>query len=396
MQRSMFLRRPRAGTQWSPMDRRAGAIAVLTAVMLVMLLGFTAFSVDLGYIALNRNQMQNAADSAALAASIELARGWGVGAAQSEAETIDAARAIATQIGSLNQMAGQTGVFIDPTRDVRFGNRQWDPSAGKYVETWGVGPYNLVEVTVRRTGASANPDGAIDLFFAPALGQDTAEVLVSSTVALSPGVGFRVEGSILQWANILPMAYDEQSWNELLDGHGADDFAYDEQTGSIRSGRDNVLEFNLYPNGNVKLPPGNRGTVDFGHQGNSTADLKRQILYGLNEDDLSYFGGEFRLDDLPMELNGDTGISAGIESELKRIIGMPRVIPIFSDVSGPGNNAQYTIVKFVGIRLLSVKLRGGNKYVIAQPASFTDGTIIRGEDRVITEDSILAPGVLVR
>ena len=35
----------------------------------------------------------------------------------------------------------------------------------------------------------------------------------------------------------------------------------------------------------MTLPPGNRGTVDFGETNNSTADISRQILYGLNDDD---------------------------------------------------------------------------------------------------------------
>ena len=39
-------------------------------------------------------------------------------------------------------------------------------------------------------------------------------------------------------------------------------------------------------------------------------------------------------------LNGDTGISAGVKDELASIKGQPRIIPIFSTVSGNGNNAQ--------------------------------------------------------
>ena len=59
-----------------------------------------------------------------------------------------------------------------------------------------------------------------------------------------------------------------------------------------------------------------------------------------------------------LHLNGDTGISAGVKDELASIIGQPRIIPIFSSVVGPGNNADYTIVKFVGVRILAVKLTG--------------------------------------
>ena len=132
-----------SGRQISALHPRRGAIAVLAAFMLVVMLGFTALAVDIGYIAVNRNQMQNAADSAALAASVELARAWGVGSSISEAETLQQARDVAVLLGEMNQMAGRSGVFIDPERDMRFGNRQWDTGSDQYVDTWGVGPYNL-------------------------------------------------------------------------------------------------------------------------------------------------------------------------------------------------------------------------------------------------------------
>lgn len=104
------------------------------------------------------------------------------------------------------------------------------------------------------------------------------------------------------------------------------------------------------PDANSNLPPGNRGTVDIGSPNNSTNDLKRQIVYGVNANDLAFFpNGVLKFNEQGfLYLNGDTGISAGIEASLKSIIGEVRAIPIFIDVSGPGNNAEYTMVKFVG------------------------------------------------
>ena len=128
-----------------------------------------------------------------------------------------------------------------------------------------------------------------------------------------------------------------------------------------------------------------------------SADISRQILYGLNEDDLEELGGELRFDELPMIINGDTGLSAGIKDELDAIKGQPRLMPLFDTVSGPGNNAMYRIVKFVPIRILYVKLTGkpADKKVIVQMAPYTDPTVISGETE-IEEDSILAPLGLVR
>ena len=54
--------------------------------------------------------------------------------------------------------------------------------------------------------------------------------------------------------------------------------------------------------------------------------------------------------------------------------------PIFRSVSGPGNNATYTIVKFVGVRVMDVRLTGSmsSKQVTVQPAVVRTKGDIRG------------------
>ena len=67
-----------------------------------------------------------------------------------------------------------------------------------------------------------------------------------------------------------------------------------------------------------------------------------------------------------------------MKEELESIKGKPRIIPIFRSVSGNGNNAEYTIVKFVGVRVMYVKLTGSmsSKRVIIQPASIVTRGVI--------------------
>jgi uncharacterized membrane protein len=60
-----------------PENQRRGSILVLAAAVLVMVFGFTAFAVDMGYITLTKAQLQKTADSAALAATVEMYDGWG-------------------------------------------------------------------------------------------------------------------------------------------------------------------------------------------------------------------------------------------------------------------------------------------------------------------------------
>ena len=58
-------------------DGESGAVLVVVALTLVMLMGFAAFAVDVGNQYAHRRQAQNTADAAALAAAVELSRPGG-------------------------------------------------------------------------------------------------------------------------------------------------------------------------------------------------------------------------------------------------------------------------------------------------------------------------------
>ena len=378
-------------------ESRRGIVFVLAIGLFLMIFAFTAFVVDIGYISLSRAQLQKSADAAALAATLEMYEGWGPAATKTQTQVATNSRSAASTVAGSNEGAGESSVYADSTRDVRLGNLQWDDTLNQWVESWGTTPYNLAEITLRRDQAnSTNGDGPLDLFFAPVMGKEQATTVVSAKSALLPGVGLRrIPGRNF---GILPITLDLQTWDNLIDhGIGDDNFHWNDDTETItRNATDNVLEVSLYPTSDPVLPPGNRGTVDFGPNGNSTSDISRQILYGLNDADISALGGEIDFTALPMQLNGDTGLSAGIKDELEAIKGEPRIIPIFDQVSGPGNNAWYRIVKFVPIRIMHVRLTGRpeSKQVVIQPALYADPTVIAGETE-ITEDTIFAPVSLI-
>ena len=62
---SLFIILPKSNNQ-------SGAIAVSTALMLTMLVGFVALSIDTGYLVVTKNELRNAADAGALAGAINL------------------------------------------------------------------------------------------------------------------------------------------------------------------------------------------------------------------------------------------------------------------------------------------------------------------------------------
>ena len=100
---------------------------------------------------------------------------------------------------------------------------------------------------------------------------------------------------------------------------------------------------------------------------------------------------------MPLLLDGNPGLSAAIKTPLTPIDGQPRAIPIFTPVSGNGANAVYTIIKFVGVRVMDVKLTGSptQKHGTMQPCPYTDATVIPG-NVTLTKDSILAPVQLIQ
>jgi Flp pilus assembly protein TadG len=52
-------------------DKR-GTVTIVVVLAMLMLIGFAAFAIDVGYMMVSRNELQNIADTAALAAAGEL------------------------------------------------------------------------------------------------------------------------------------------------------------------------------------------------------------------------------------------------------------------------------------------------------------------------------------
>ena len=385
------------------LTNRSGSIITLSAGVLVMVLAFTAFTVDLGWITLARAQMRNASDAAAFAGAMEFGPGTGLAPVLSASSVAEESKEAARSIASENRSGGLNSTYIDVARDVRLGQYQWLPDEQRWAEAWGASPYTMIEVVVHRDRGSAvdingqTLDGPLSLFFAPVIGHRDAGLTVTSAAAIMPGVGFKISSESSARADVLPIALDEASWNNMLAGVGNDEYEFNVGLNKVVESSDGILEVNIYPSGSSSLPPGNRGTVDIGAPGNSTNDLKRQIREGINADDMAWFGGEIRFDGGPLQLNGDTGISAGIEAALTDVIGEVKAIPLFTSVSGPGNNATYEISRFVGVRIMDVRLTGNpsKRHVTVQPAPFSDSTVVKGQIE-IRSDSIFTTPVLTR
>jgi Flp pilus assembly protein TadG len=372
--------------------RRRGNIVAMTAVLMIVLISFVALAVDVGYLYTVRNELQRAADAAAIAATWELIDKNSEPGTQTAEGLAESARNKAVQFAALNRVGNAAPALATSDVNVGYISDPSDPSQPMVATPTGKLP-NAVFVRIQRTSAQ---NGEIPLFFARAFGFQQAASQAQATAALRSGaIGFTTpsDGSSL---GILPFALDEETWNSLSI-NGTDSWCYNPSTKTVTAGCDGILECNLYPQGTGQ--PGNRGTVDIGGPNNNTADIKRQIVDGVSATDLSYMGGELKIpeDTGILHLYGDTGISAGVKEELASIIGQPKIIPIFRTVFGPGNNADYSIVKFVGIRVLDVKLTGSmaSKRLTIQPCNVVIKGAIYSEGATRT-DYVYSPVWLVR
>ncbi len=370
---------------------RSGNVLVLTAVMMVVMFGVLAFTVDIGYLHVVRTELQTAAAAAALAAAWDLIDEDALSGNADPWSRIEISRATAAQFAGLNPVVGCAPTLGEQDIQIGYLANPSDPNG--VLDFADPSRFNTVRVFTRRTN---DQNGEVSLFFARVLGIDSSSLQAEATAAfLNNFVGFRAPPNMK--LGFLPIALDQQTWAGLWEGNGTDDWTWDPDSGEVTSGGDGVLEVNLFPQGTGS--PGNRGTVDVGSNSNSTADLARQITEGISEEDLEFHGGSLEFDENgELFLNGDTGISAGVKDELESIKGHPVVIPIFSEVSGNGNNAWYTIVQFAGACIVEVKLTGqmSRKRVMIQPAPVKTLGGIRASGDDQKSQFIYSPVWLVR
>ena len=143
-------------------EHRRGAIVILSALILVILFGMLAFSIDLGYIAITRSELQSAADGAALAAVDE------IGNPMSEI------RAAARDVASNNTAASEP-VDIDAAGNLVV--------QGKFDETTRTFTPTNTDVNSVRVSLEKRD---MPLMFAKVLGTDTFDARAEAIAMVNP------------------------------------------------------------------------------------------------------------------------------------------------------------------------------------------------------------------
>ena len=194
---------------------QAGATAVIVAIVLPMLIAFGALAVDVGYMYVNKNELQNVADAAALAATRNLGAIY-QGMTYKEQQVyecgdgnddITVIKGVAEAVASKN-MAGKKfiSVYNVDIDEVEIG--VWNPSTTPPSFTLNNVQPDAVRVTAHRDGVA---NGPISTWFANIFGIDTVNVSADATAALTS------QSSVGPGELFLPIGMSSLSLDECQD-----------------------------------------------------------------------------------------------------------------------------------------------------------------------------------
>ena len=156
----------------TPRPAQRGSVAIVVGISLAVLVGFVGLALDGGRLYVTKTELQNAADSCALAAAYELA-----GAPSIATEAFASADAAATTVAQKNRVGFQGDAIASADLTVEFSNAL---SGGAWLSA-GSGPggdARYVRCTIQRNG--------ITPWFMQLLGFGDQSVAALATAALAP------------------------------------------------------------------------------------------------------------------------------------------------------------------------------------------------------------------
>lgn len=281
----------------SAADEERGGIAVLVAILMVMLLGFAAVSIDVAMLYSERAQLQNGSDAAALMLAHKCAK--------NEADTNCTATApMAPDLANKNAVDGLSNVksiFLDK-------------------------PNRTVQVTAgaKETGSAPN---SVSLFFAGVLGITSAEVTASSSARW---------GSPLEGTTPFPLAFSVCQVSGMVDG----------ATQLLQNHTSNAnTDCDLGPAGKT-VPGGFAWIVQ------STGQCGGLVNLAVNQ------SGSDTGNDGPSNCDAVLNMWA---AELGAGRPVTVLLPVYEDVSGTGSGASYDLLAFAAFSVQGWAFSGADK-----------------------------------
>lgn len=382
------------------MKKRRGAVAVFAVVMMVVIIGFGALTLDVGAMYNTRCDLQNAADSAAMAsasayatpAMLQIRQSKNVSAATSE--VFNNISTTASQYSLLHRSLGRTETKLE-SGDVVRGYLDLNQLDAEIDTAAPASSFNAVRILLRRDSQSQN--GALELTFAAIFGKNDTDVTASATAAFDDrmsGYDPYVPGAAELW----PFTMHKNDYQYWLN-NPVDAYKYDSDSETVSSGSDDALEVRLYPE---KLASGNFGLLNIGNIGNGTGGIADHIKNGIPDTDLEDEIGTPVLqyvdddgDPITHNIGGTPGLKASLQGDIKSRVGDVVAIFIHDQTTGNGSNVKYRTTGVRFVRVMNANLNGGNKAVWVQPVSY-DGPGVTTHPSAPSSGGAAGKVVLVR
>ena len=170
--------------------QRRGVTVILVAVLLVFIMGVVALAVDVGYLYMNRAQLQTCADSGSLAGAEALLSDALVRTSPDYTSGQSAARAAAVQFASANRVGTkfptvESNTSNDPNGDVVLGYLADPTNAAASLDRTNPALFNAVQVRVRK---NSEINGTVPSFFSRVWGNPGNAVTARATSMVSSSI----------------------------------------------------------------------------------------------------------------------------------------------------------------------------------------------------------------
>lgn len=341
---------------------RTGNLPILVAVLLVPIVGMLALSVDVGYSMRKHDELQRAADLAALAGARHLVPDV-VGNQDIE---LVRAKIQETAQSRLSDLDGFT-VLDD---DITIGRYDTATAYTNFtIKSNGV--FDTVRVTLRRDESANNP---LPLFFGGIFGIVESEAMATATAVVQRPVAIR------PGADILPFAIPAEVWlNE-----DAETPLSLRSDGKIVNAKGQVLAKDW-------------GTIDFGTRRNEAANLNYQVLNGLHESHMTelYRDGRIQIRstiDSRQEIwvRAKTGLPQELTDTIPLIEEKARLVPLYTQSFGDGRELEFKIVDWVVVAFKRTSSQNSDDIMLeVRPSYLYDGLLRPCQDLCAEEGLIV-------
>lgn len=376
------------------LKKRRAAVIPIAALLMGLLVGMLAFSIDIGYICAVQAELQNAADAAALAGAQQMQTPfvsfYSPGQTQQSqiylqvtTDTSDSSSPIPTaqRYAAYNQ-AGGVNIQV-PTSDISFS--YYDGTSPFIPASYPTYFPNTITVTTRRDSVANNPLG---LFFARIFGMTTMNLTATASATIYAGDVSSLQVINGVNAHILPVALDVNVWTNFANANWTSAWL----GSNVTTGSNGNPQLQVYPF--ATGTPGSFGLIDTGVPSNNAPAFRNWIDTGSTPNDISYLLNNSLLPvspSAPEPWKVGPGMTSTLLSNFQSQMGVPNLIPLFVPVipvpgsSNPGDNytaanyqgqnATYAVVGFVGVTITQADGSGkANMTISVQPTAIVDPT----------------------